>query len=295
MNPEAVSVIIPAFNEEEGLLHVLKEIHAVMQREKFTYEIVVVDDGSTDKTAPLATSFGDRLIRHPENIGYGASLQTGILAASYDWIMIMDGDGSYDASAIPRLLSHLGEYHMVVGARQGRIYTGSFLNAGARWMFRFLTEFATGRSIPDVNSGFRAFRKDVAVRFFDILSHGFSFTTTITLASMLSGYFVKYVPVDYYDRKGKSKISRFRDSLRALQIIISAILYYNPLKLFLLPSGFLTILAMGFVFLSVAVKSTVLLLCGVVSLVGAILVFALGLVADVIRRSKVPRDCGILH
>lgn len=286
---QPVSIVIPVFNEEVGLEQVLKDIQAMMQREHIDYELIVVDDGSTDKSVALATGLDACVIKHPENIGYGASLKTGIMAAKHNWIVITDGDGSYDINAIPTLLNYLGDYHMVVGARQGKVYSGSLLDNAARRVFRFLSEFATGRSIPDVNSGLRAFRKDIAVRFFDILGNRFSFTTTITLAFMQRGYFVKYVPVSYFERKGGSKVRHYRDTLRALQAIVQAMLYYNPLKLFLLPTSFLAISGIGFLASSLIMGNLLLLACGVALTAAAVVVSTLGLIADLMHRERAPR------
>jgi hypothetical protein len=151
-----------------------------------------------------------------------------------------------------------------------------------------MVEFATGRKIPDVNSGLRAFRKSVVVQFYDILSNRFSFTTTITLALMLNGYFVKYLPVEYHPRIGASKINQFRDTLRAIQIIVQAILYYNPIKLFLMPSCFLAAIAVVLLCAAAVVWNEVLLLAAVINLAGAVIVLALGLLADILRRGRLP-------
>jgi len=286
---EPLSVVIPAYNEESGLDRVLKDIQGVLERAACPYEIIVVDDGSTDKTAVIAEAWGVRVIRHPENIGYGASLKRGILAAKYARIIITDGDGSYDTTAVPELVAGLAEYDMVVGARQGAAYHGTWAKSLARRLFRFLAEFATGRSIPDINSGLRAFRKDVVVRFFEIASNRFSFTTTITLAFMLNGHFVKYLPVSYFPRVGESKIDHFRDTLRAAQFIVQAILYYNPLKLFLLPCSFLLIMAAGLTIMALLTGKDVLLLSAVVGIVGAVIMGGIGLIVDVLCRGRLPR------
>jgi len=200
--------------------------------------------------------------------------------------VIIDADGTYDVNSIPVLAADLDEYDMVVGARQGDAYRSSLAKFAARRVFRFLVEYASGRSIPDINSGLRAFRKEAVMQFFDTTSNSFSFTTTITLAVMLNGYFVKYVPVSYFNRVGKSKINHFRDTLRALQLIVQAILYYNPLKLFLLPSGFLFVVAVSLLVSALIMGDSILLLAAVVAGVGSVIVGGIGLIADVLRRDR---------
>ena len=285
---QPVSVIIPAYNEESGLGPVVKDLQATLKAAEIPHELLVIDDGSTDRTGEVAASLGATIIQQPENMGYGASLKRGIAAAANEWILITDADGTYTAKDVPTLLEHLACYHMVVGARQGQVYEGSFLKSCSRRLFRFLVEFTTGRKIPDVNSGLRAFRKGVVVQFYDILSNRFSFTTTITLALMLNGYFVKYVPVEYRRRIGTSKI-QFRDTLRAIQIIVQAILYYNPIKLFLIPSAFLGAIAIFLLAAAVMAWNAVLLLAAVTNLTGAVIVFAIGLLADILRRGRLPK------
>jgi glycosyltransferase involved in cell wall biosynthesis len=284
-----ISVVIPAYNEAAALKRVVQDIETVLRDVAGPSEIVIVDDGSTDGTGEIARELGARVISHPTNMGYGASLKTGIRHASHDRIVITDADGTYDISAIPALARDLEAFHMVVGARRGVVYRGSWAKFLARHVFRFLSEFTTGRRIPDINSGLRAFRKETAVRFFDITSDRFSFTTTMTLAMMLNGYFVKYVPVEYFPRLGQSKVDHYRDTLRAAQSIVQCILYYNPLKLFLLPAGFLgavaAILAIG----AAVSRDSVVLLGAVTALAGAILMAGLGLLADVLRRGALPR------
>jgi len=235
-----LSVIIPALNEETAILQTIESIRSSLCEHMIEHEIIVINDGSSDHTEKIAKSIlhspDGRVIRHPEPGGYGLSLKEGIKAARYDIIAITDADGTYPNEKIPELYKELVEkgYDMVVGARRGPEYQGTFLKMPARRLFLWLSEYAAGRKIDDINSGLRVFRKELVFRHMHTVSNGFSFTTTITLAALLNGYFVKYIPIDYYKRIGKSHIRYWRDSLRSLQIIVENILYYNPLKLFLL-------------------------------------------------------------
>jgi glycosyltransferase involved in cell wall biosynthesis len=228
---EQVTVILPAFNEEQAIGPVIDQLRALPGE----LEVIVVDDCSTDRTAAVAHERGARVIRHPENCGYGKSLKDGINAASHDIIVIADADGSYPIAEIPRLLETFVQgFDMVVGARQGAAYRGTFLKMPARIIFKWLVEFTTGRHIPDVNSGLRVFRRSTVQKYFGDICNGFSFTTTITLIYLLTGKVVAYLPVPYGKRVGRSKVRIIRDSLRTLQYITECIVRYNPLKLFLI-------------------------------------------------------------
>ena len=235
-----LSIIIPAYNEEDSISSVINDIRDSLS---IPHEIIVIDDGSTDRTGEIAASTGVKVIKHPCNAGYGRSLKDGMEVAKYDLIAITDADRSYPVREISNLFRFIEEgYDMVVGARKGRIYEGSLFKMIVRKIFHLLSEYAVGRKIEDINSGLRVFKKDLVIKFWNTLGEGFSFTTTITLAMMLNGYYVKYVSIDYYDRKGKSKIRYFRDALRSAQIVVESILYYNPIKIFILLSGFIFLL-----------------------------------------------------
>lgn len=236
-----LSVIIPAKNEELAIRSTIETLREVLRADGIPHEIIVVDDGSTDRTLAIAAACDVRVVRHPASGGYGRALKDGIAEARYDLIAITDADGTYPNHRLPdlyRLVQQDG-YDMAVGARTGKEYRGSFFKMPARRVFLWLSEYATGRKIDDINSGLRVFRKEIPLRYMHTISDGFSFTTTITLASMLNGYFVTYVPIEYYKRVGSSHVRYYRDTLRCVQIIVENILYYNPLKLFLLLVNFL--------------------------------------------------------
>jgi polyisoprenyl-phosphate glycosyltransferase len=229
-----ISVIIPAYNEESSIGGTVDACVRALAQLGGEYEIIVVDDGSSDNTAGAAVAAGARIIRHPHNLGYGRSLKDGILAATYDTIVIADADGTYPVDRIPDLFrAHLSGFHMVVGARQGKHYDESFGKKMLRLLLKTLVEFTAGRKIPDINSGLRIFSRQDIVPYFQYLCDTFSFTTSLTLAYMMNGMFVTYIPIDYQQRVGITKVRLFRDSLRTLQFIVEAILYYNPIKIFL--------------------------------------------------------------
>lgn len=232
-----ISVIIPVFNEQDAIARTLRELRDVLEQDFREYEIIIINDGSTDNSLEIIKRERVKnlcLINHIENLGYGKSLLDGILSAKYDCVAIMDADGSYSAKDIKELYPFYPQYDMVVGARSGKAYKEGIFKRPARKLFKCLSEYASGRNIPDINSGLRLFKKEIVLKFQDSLCFGFSFTTTLTLIFLLNHYYVKFVPISYLRRKGKSKINHPRDMLRAGQIIIESILYYNPIKLFLL-------------------------------------------------------------
>jgi glycosyltransferase involved in cell wall biosynthesis len=283
-------VVIPARDEEQAIAQTIDEIRAALDGAGIAHEIIVVDDGSLDRTGEIARAAGVTVLRHPESGGYGKSLKDGILRAQYDLIAITDADGTYPNARLPALVRIVTDegFDMAVGARTGREYRGTFFKMPARRVFLWLSQYATGRKIDDINSGLRVFRKELAVRYMHTIGDKFSFTTTITLAAMLNGYFVKYVPIEYYVRRGSSHVRYWRDSLRSLQIIVENILYYNPLKLFLLLVNFLLLVALaaGAVYFAAPPlwrMTAFAELLGPLALVGAVVVAAIGLAADLGR------------
>jgi glycosyltransferase involved in cell wall biosynthesis len=270
------SIVIPAYNEEGAIGGVLENLLRLNLLSRA--EIIVVDDCSSDSTAQKARSYPVEVLQNVQNFGYGYSIKHGIRKAKHEHIIIMDADGSYPPDALPGLVEQYERgFDMVVGSRQGAHYHGSSTKKVARFFFRLISEFVTGRRIPDINSGLRIFRKDLAMNFFHTLSNGFSLTTTITLAFMLNGRSVAYFPVNYHKRKGTSKVRYVRDTLRAAQIILESIICYNPLKIYLLCS--LGIILSGILGLVVGLLSAPwigLLLFATLSL--SLTVFAVGFV-----------------
>ncbi len=237
----SVSIIVPAYNEEEGISTTLAGIGLAMSRQAMEHEIIVVDDGSTDGTVDAAQRReGVRLIQHHTNRGYGAAIKTGIRQARCDWIAIIDADGTYPPEALPVLLDEIEQCDMVVGARPPGDLPAA--RRPAKWLLARLAEYLAETRIPDLNSGMRVFRKDVALSYFNILPSAFSFTITITIAFLSDHYLVKFVPIPYQRREGRSKIKPVQDTLNFMQLILRTIMYFNPLKV-LLPLSFLLFLA----------------------------------------------------
>ncbi|MBX7042404.1 MAG: glycosyltransferase family 2 protein [Ignavibacteria bacterium] len=275
------TVVIPAYNEGSVIAVTVFEVQRMLDNSGIRdAEIIVVDDGSTDKTAEMSLKSGAVTITHPHNIGYGRSLKDGIRAAKHDTIVITDADGTYPIDRIPALVEEYRKgFNMVVGARQGENYDESFRKKSLRLVLKKLVEFTAGRKIPDINSGLRVFSKNEVIPYFSKLCDTFSFTTSLTLAYMMNGMFVKYIPIEYHKREGKTKVRLFRDSMRTLQFIVEAIMFYNPIKIFIVFSALLLLFA-GFNFvLSFAFKKTITFYLGLGSILLSVLMFGIGLLS----------------
>jgi glycosyltransferase involved in cell wall biosynthesis len=283
-----ISVIVPMYNEENAIAGCLKKLSKELLSFAPNHEIIVVNDGSTDASMARVMECNIpslKIIEHAENIGYGKSLLDGILSANNECIAIIDSDGSYPVERLKELYSYYPRFDMVVGARQGLEFRKGLFKRPARLMFKFLAKYASGRDVPDVNSGLRIFKKSVVLSFREMLCTGFSFTTTITLLFMLNHFFVKYVPVEYNKREGKSKVKHFKDTLRAGQIIVQAIAYYNPIKLFLLIANLCAFTAIAFEIFNIYLfHSLYITIFSAILLASYVPIFSLGLVTDSLRK-----------
>ena len=281
-----ISIVIPALNEAGGIAGTIAALQQMLEQAgERAHEIVVVDDGSSDDTGQIAAAAGAKVIRHPHNVGYGQSLKSGILAAQHDTIVIIDADLTYPADAIPGLLARYREgFDMVVGARTGHFYEGGAFKGPLRQILKFVVEFSAGRSIPDANSGLRVFSRKTVTPYLPHLCNTFSFTTSLTLAYMMTGRFVDYQPIAYHARVGRTKVKLFMDSLRTLQYIVQAIIYYSPLKLFLMLTLLTILLAFTGFMASALTGLNVFYFLGIGGLLVSIIIFALGLLADLLRQ-----------
>jgi len=282
--PIKTSIIVPVYNEQESIEKVIAGLKRYLARE---CEIIVANDGSNDGSKEILEKISDiKVVHHQENCGYGAALKSGIREAQGEYILIIDADGSYPAESISELINQKNNYDMVVGARTNPQSQIPVLRKPAKWMLNQLANYLTKTKIPDLNSGLRIIKNDVLNRFIGLLPNGFSFTTTITLALLTNGYQVKYIPIDYYKRAGKSKIRPIRDTLNFLQLIIRTILYFSPLKIFIPLSLiiFVTAIIIGvgsMLFGPEFLDTTFIVLCAT-----ALQTFFFGLLAELIVHTK---------
>jgi glycosyltransferase involved in cell wall biosynthesis len=224
--PSQVSVVIPAYNEEEGIGAIVAEMKA---RHPW-HEVLVVDDGSRDATAERAEAAGARVVRHPYNKGNGAAVKTGIRAARGEIVLLMDGDGQHAPEEAARLAAGIGTYDMVIGARASadQAATRAFGNA----VFKALASWLTGRKILDLTSGFRAARRDLLLEIVHLLPNGYSYPTTSCLAFLKAGHNLAFEPVRARKALGQSKMRVVRDGVRFVLIIFKIVTLYSPLKVF---------------------------------------------------------------
>jgi glycosyltransferase involved in cell wall biosynthesis len=281
------SVIMPAHNEERSIVGVVTSIHEALKGSGMEYEVIVVDDGSMDGTAQVLRDSGQnvRVIEHGTNLGYGASLKTGIRHARFDLIVMVDADGSHPVEEIPRLVKQAQSFDTVIGARTGKGSISPLIRRPPKWVLRKLAEYLSESKIPDLNSGFRVVRKTVVEKFMRLLPSGFSFSSTLTIAMHVNGYSIKYVPVTCRQRTGgHSKIRPVYDTLNFLQLIMRTILYFAPLKIFL-PLSFLILLAGAGVFLySYFVIGEVMDITTILLVISALQIFSIGLLADLMDK-----------
>jgi glycosyltransferase involved in cell wall biosynthesis len=224
--PGSVSVVVPAYNEEAAIAEVVGGLRAAAA----WAEVLVVDDGSTDRTAERAAAAGARVVRHPYNKGNGAAVKTGLREARSEVVLLLDADGQHQPQEALRLVAGIGPYDMVIGARSRG--DQSALRALGNTVFEALASWLTGRDIPDLTSGFRAARRDRMLEFLHLLPNGFSYPTTSCLAFLKAGYNVAFEPIHARRRQGESKIRVWRDGTKFVLMIFKIVTLYSPLKVF---------------------------------------------------------------
>jgi glycosyltransferase involved in cell wall biosynthesis len=272
------SIVIPAKNEEEGLAATLPGL-----RQKYPEaEIIVVSDGSMDRTVQICEEQGVMVISHPYSKGNGAAIKAGARAATGDYIVFMDGDGQHDPADIERFLYKIEEgYDLVVGARSGLSSQASIARWSANSLYNMLASWMVNREIPDLTSGFRCVNRRKFLSFLYLLPNGFSYPTTSTMAFFRAGYSVGFVPITVSKRLGKSHINILRDGIRFFLIIFKIGTLYSPLKIYfpvsVLISGLGMLNYMFAVFINESLRftnmSTLLILSGMI-------IFLIGLLSE---------------
>jgi glycosyltransferase involved in cell wall biosynthesis len=286
------TIIVPVYNEVQAVDSELKLLFAIDSIND--YEIIIVDDGSTDGTTAKLRDLCDQaghdhvvLLHHDQNIGYGAALKTGIVNASTEHIVITDADNSYPNERIPELYEiYKSEVtDMVVGARTAKDAAIPLARRFPKWCLNKLANYLTRTKIPDLNSGLRICRRDVILENLNLICDGFSFTTTLTLIMLCNSYKVKYIPIAYHTRSGRSKIRPIKDTLNFIYLVCSTVLYFKPLRVFIPPGVLLLFLS-----LCIATYQAVFMrnitTVSLMLLQSSFYVLTLGLLADLISKSR---------
>ncbi|MDP2623447.1 MAG: glycosyltransferase family 2 protein [Actinomycetota bacterium] len=241
-----VSIVLPIHNEAGHLVEEIERIRRAMDASRFSYEIIAVDDGSTDgSAAELATVDAIRVIRFADNRGSGSARRYGSSVAQGEVVVWTDVDMTYPNDQIPELVDALQGHDQVVGARRSEEGTVKLFRRPAKWLIRKLASYLAGVKIPDLNSGFRAFRREVGAQFLHLLPRGFSCVTTLTMTFLTNGYSIRYVPIDYAPRRGVSKFHWWSDTRRFILQVVRMALSYEPLRVFGPPAAILGITGIG--------------------------------------------------
>lgn len=279
-----VSIVLPAFNEAYSIEQVIENIRSVMDKSKYNeYEIIVVDDASKDNTSVKASK--TKVVKNLTNKGYGYSIKQGIDAASFDTIVTLDADGTYDVSAIPKLLERYNQgYDLVIGSRKGKFYRENIKKNFLRFILKLIVEFISREAIPDINSGFRVFSKKTIKPFFPRLCDTFSFSSSLTLAYLMTAKHVLHIPTEYFKRVGNSKVRLFADSIRTIQFICQAALYYDPLRIFTFLAFLILIFSSVAVIISMIFQIASGFLLAVGGIIAAVIVFAMGLLGNLLQQ-----------
>jgi glycosyltransferase involved in cell wall biosynthesis len=281
-------MVIPVYNEREALGPVLQETIAVLESLGIVYELIVVDDGSTDNCCAVCASFPQvRVLRHETNRGNGAARTTGVKAARGDLVLMTDADCTYPSEPIPQMIAMLEQCDMVIGAREREMGTMKLLRSAAKEFIRHLASYLTDTRIPDLNSGLRGMRRELVLRYLHILPTTHSWVSTITMAFLSDGLTVRWLPIIYKKRIGKSTFHPVRDTYNYLTLVVRAIMYFNPLRIFLPLSLSLFVLGFAKAIYDIFAYSFHFAPSTVMLVLSSVQIGAIGFLADlIVRRSK---------
>lgn len=271
------TIVIPVYNEESNIKELLEKLIDLKFTDRF--EIIFVDDGSTDSTAEIIKQYPVRLIKHNSNKGYGAALKTGIRKAEGRKIIVFDSDGQHDPRFALIADKLLTDNDLVIGERSGDSHQVKSRQPGKR-IIRWMGEYLVSQKLPDYNSGFRGFNADLIKGMLHIMPNGFSFSTTSTLAFIKEGYSVATFPIIVNERKGrKSNVKFFKDGAKTVLLLLRIIMLFNPLKVFFPASVIITVLGFLFGIYAYIVFGRFANSAVFVSIIG-VLLFFIGLLAD---------------
>jgi glycosyltransferase involved in cell wall biosynthesis len=276
-----VTIIIPAFNEGQSVGQVVTDVKAACGQT--IHEIIVIDDGSTDDTASAVTAAGGRVIRHSHNRGYGASLKTGLRAADSEFVLLMDADGQHRIEDVLKLLSLIDQQDMIIGQRMGLVHSKLWRMPG-KWLLTFLANYLTRQSIPDLNSGLRIIRRELALKYIHLCPNGFSFSTTITMTFLYRGYSTMYTPIEVRKRIGKSTVSA-KTGFQTIILILRLASLFDPLRVFIPLSIFTA--AIGVLWgIPYALIGKGISIGSMLAIMTSVLLFGLGLICDQISQLR---------
>jgi len=286
-----LSVVVPIYNEEGSVVDTIRDLVKTIRKckEVSKFEIIAVNDGSDDDSLPVLKKIRHKellVVSRKKNKGYGSALKKGISVSNYDWVLIIDADGTYPTKEVPKLIRTLQETKsdMVVGARTKKGVKIELLRRLPKMFVLWFARFLTRGEIEDINSGMRIFNKNMAKRFWHLYPDGFSFTSTITVSSLLSGYDVCFVPIDYYKRIGKSSIKP-SDFFMFLSLILRLVVYFKPMNFFFLPGLTFFIFSFCYIFYTI-VSARNVTDTGILLLMMGLQFMFFGLVADLLVKNR---------
>jgi glycosyltransferase involved in cell wall biosynthesis len=273
-----VSIVIPAYNEEKAIATTLDAVLGAVAASPRRYQVIVVNDGSRDRTADEAASRAVQVVNHRRNRGYGASLKSGTLAARGDVVLFYDADNQFEPSDIDRLVTELADHDAVLGARTSGSHA-PFSRRGGKKVLGWLANYLARTRIPDLNCGLRAIRREVLLDYLHLLPNGFSASTTTTLVLLKEGHDVKFVPVTVKKRIGTSTVKPIKDGIDTALLIVRLTTLLDPFRVFGPVSVvfFLFGTVWGLYYINLGRGLSV---ASLFMLVSAIIIFFFGLLAD---------------
>jgi glycosyltransferase involved in cell wall biosynthesis len=289
-----VTIVLPCFNEGEHVLQEIERITAVMDASEFTYELLCIDDASTDDTLAVLHAAAQRfptirVMPFRRNGGSGTARRIGTQQAYGEIVVWTDADMTYENERIPdlvRILRDDDSYDQVVGARTTEEGTHKWARVPAKWLIRKIAEKLTNQTIPDLNSGLRAFRREVSLPYLRLLPPGFSCVTTITLAFLSNQHDIKYVPTSYAKRAGVSKFHFVRDAYRYILQVLRMVMYFDPLKVLMPPALWLIVIGVVKAVVDMVRHPFYFPASTVLLIVSGIMIGSLALLSDLVVRSR---------
>jgi glycosyltransferase involved in cell wall biosynthesis len=292
--PPVASVVLPCYNEGDHVLLELERITAALDASGLTYEILAIDDASTDHTLQVLRDAESRfpqlrVVAFRRNGGSGTARRIGTGLARGEIVVWTDADMTYPNERIPELVQVLltdPSFDQVVGARTTEEGTHKWLRVPAKWFIRKVAERLTNQEIPDLNSGLRAFRRSVSLPYLRLLPPGFSCVTTITLSFLSNQHDIKYVPIDYAKRAGTSKFHFLHDAYRYILQVLRMVMYFDPLKVLMPPALWLLLIGLVKGVVDMVRHPFYFPASTVLIVISSLIIASMALLADLVVRSR---------